>query len=47
MKYRAIRDNASRYAVEMMCSALEVSTSRALFVIFSLNRKPKQDYLIP
>jgi putative transposase len=27
MKYRAIRDNAGRYAVELMCSALEVSSS--------------------
>jgi putative transposase len=27
MKYRAIRDNASRFAVSLMCSAVEVSTS--------------------
>ena len=27
MKYRAIRDNARRFAVKLMCSALEVSTS--------------------
>lgn len=27
MKYRAIRDNAGRFAVSMMCSALQVSTS--------------------
>jgi putative transposase len=27
MKYRAIRDNASRFAVNLMCSVLEVSTS--------------------
>lgn len=27
MKYRAIKDNAGRFAVNLMCSALEVSTS--------------------
>lgn len=27
MKYRAIKDNASRFAVKLMCSALQVSTS--------------------
>jgi putative transposase len=27
MKYRAIKDNAGRFAVSLMCSALEVSTS--------------------
>jgi putative transposase len=27
MKYRAIRDHAGRYAVQLMCSALEVSSS--------------------
>ena len=27
MKYRAIRDHASRFAVNLMCSALQVSTS--------------------
>jgi putative transposase len=27
MKYRAIKDNASRFAVNLMCSALQVSTS--------------------
>jgi putative transposase len=27
MKYRAIRDNAGRFAVSLMCSALQVSTS--------------------
>jgi len=27
MKYRAIKDNAGRFAVNLMCSALQVSTS--------------------